>query len=410
MKILWLSNRVLSHEDTGSTGTWLFALSSALKGQKNVQLANITSSNVETIEYNEFDEVNQWIIPIKGIKKNGLPKRSIEKKILTLIKDFNPDIIHVWGTENYWGTITSKLANELPILVEIQGLKREIARHYGGNLTFIEKIKCIGLKELIKRDTIFHRLKNYNRWGKIETMIIKNHRFFSTHSDWAESKVYELNPNCCMFKNERLLRTEFYLSSSWTPQEEPFLFTSTGYSAPFKDLYTLIKAVEQLKKEFPAIKLFVAGALQLSGIRRDGYMNFILKEIKKRNLSDNITWLGPLSGESIIEFLKKSSVSIFPSFSESYGLALAESMAIGSPIVASYNGGYAYLGHDNKSVLFFPPGDASMCAFQIKRILKNKDLAIRLSKNARRLCFQRNAPSKIIKNQIDIYQLIIDKQ
>lgn len=406
MKILWLSTRVLSNEDNGSTGSWLYALVNAFKNSHYTGIGNITMDNVMDIQYDRFDNVEQWRIPFKAKKRNGLPIRKYRKSIIKIIRDFNPDIIHVWGVENYWGYVTKGLTKEFPILIEIQGLKRDIATVYSGDLSSFEKLKSTGIKELLKLDTIYNRRMEYKKWGLLEAEIIKSHIFFSTHSQWAEAKVKELNPECIMFKNERLLRTEFYSSNVWKPNNSFFIYTSAGYSAPFKGLLTLIKAVEIIRRKYPQILLNIAGGFQFDGIRRDGYIHFLKKYIQKFNIESNITFVGPLNGKGIVELLRRSSVAVFPSFVESYGLAMAECMAVGIPLVVAYNGGSSYLGRDNENALFFAPGDVAMCAFQIDKILSSNDISNYLSVNARRTCLERNAPEKILNNQISIYKKV----
>lgn len=408
MKILWLSNRKLSEIDTGGTGSWLYALAKVIITLDYVQFGNITSGAVSKVEYYKVGNFEEWLVPIKAERRNGLPRDKFLKVMLKLIIDFNPDLVHVWGVESYWGYLTQNLTKEYPVLIEIQGLKKYIAPVYGGELTIWERFKCIGIKEILKLDTIFHRMRKYKKWGIIETQIIRNHSFFSTHSTWAESKVKEMNPTCVMYKNERMLRPEFYSSKCWEDINSPIIYTSLGYPAPFKGLLTLVRAIEILIQKHHSVILYVAGRLHFEGIRRDGYIQFLHAYIREKGLLDYVRFVGPLNGAQIIELLQRSSVAVFPSYVESYGLVLAECMAIGVPLVAAFNGGYSYLGKDNETVLFFEPGDAPMCAFQIEKLLANKNLATLLSVNGRKTILKRNSPDDLISKQIMIYNEVIN--
>jgi len=403
MKVLWLSNRVVGKEDNAMSGSWIYALSKAIKKSTFSYIGNITMDNVHNIAHDNYEKFEQWRIPFKSRKRNGLPKNKYKKLIVKIIEDFNPDLIHVWGVENYWGYITKGLTKEFPVLIEIQGLMKDIAPQFAGDLKNKEKLRTIGIKELLKFDTIYNRGRKYKKWGSVEEDIIKTHNFFSTHSHWAEAKVKQINPHGVMFKNERLLRSEFY-NSKWDVNNSAQIFTSAGYAAPFKGLFTLIKSIEILKLKYPHIILNIAGGFQFKGIRRDGYIHFLKEYIKKNNIHNNVSFVGPLNAKEIVELLVNSSIAAFPSFVESYGLAFAECMAVGIPLVAAYNGGFSYLGRDNENVLFFPPGDVAMCAYQIDKILSNKDLANFLSANAREICLRRNTESDIVKNQISIYK------
>lgn len=406
MRILWLSNRSLS-KDNGKTGTWLLALSRKLAENENIILGNISIGSDVSTKNNNWDNINEWLIPSNGLNQGGLPNSKLKTEVNNIISDFKPDLIHVWGVENFWGALTMVLAEDIPVLLEIQGLKGEIAPVYYGGLNFWDKVKCFHLRELLTFKSIFSAKKKFEKWGKIEKSIIANHQFISTHSKWAEAKVKDINPHCEMFKNERLLRNEFYSTSRWEENGNKIIFTSLGYPAPFKGLFSLIKTFEKIVKRHPEAKLKIAGGFHLKGIKMDGYIRFITKEIEKRNLQNNIKWLGGLNSKGIIDELKESSISVFPSFNESYGQALAESMLMGVPTVASFNGGYSYLGKDEETILFYPAGDIEMCSLQIERLWKDKSLSESLSKNSRNFILKNNDPNKIFNKQVEIYKKLI---
>lgn len=405
MKILWFSNKMLGKDD-GTTGTWLLAMANQLQSISKLELCNVSLVNSNKIEYTHDENLCQWGIPNKHIDKNGLPNKLAKEKILKIIKSFDPDLIHVWGVETFWGTITAELDSK-PVLLEIQGIKGKIANQYYGSLNLIERSKCIGLKELITFQNIYIKKKNYRRWGKVESSIIKQHNHISIHSDWAKACVNEINPSCKIYRNQRLLRKEFYNADKWEDSNDVKIFTSLSYIAPFKGLYTLIKSLEIIKRDIKGVNLLIAGDIRTKGIRVDGYIRFIMNEIKKRDLFENVTWLGKLSANDLINQLRKSTLSVYPSYTESYGNALAESMLIGTPTVAAFNGGSSYLGKDEETVLFFQPGDYSMCAYQMKRILNNKNLRNYLSNNSRNRIISNNSQVDIINRQLDIYKSIL---
>ena len=125
-------------------------------------------------------------------------------------------------------------------------------------------------------------------------------------------------------------------------------------------------------------------------------------------MKSNIIWLGGQTGKDIAGELSRCSVAVFPSFIESYGITHVESMAVGTPCVCAYNGGYSYLGEDEKTTLFFPPGDHIMCAFLIQRLLSDKRLSESLSNRARSDTLKRNDKLKILSNQLDIYKKVLN--
>ena len=58
------------------------------------------------------------------------------------------------------------------------------------------------------------------------------------------------------------------------------------------------------------------------------------KQIKENNLMNNILYIGVLSHEEVYELLKKSLVFCFSSHMERAGIAVAEAMYCGLPVIA----------------------------------------------------------------------------
>lgn len=409
MKILWFSNKFLQLQDNGITGTWLNALSEKLANTDQIQLGNITAGNVRNLERSDFGRIKQWVVPGSAkINKNGLPNNKIINFYLTAINDFKPDLIHVWGSESYSGLITARKLTTLPTLLEIQGSKASIARVYNGYLSIYEQILSIGIREILRKSTIFQQKKKFTKWTEFEDEIMSNHINISAPSKWMEAQVTAINPKAILFKNEIILRDLFYTCKKWQFSGKPTIFMSAAYSAPFKGFHIAIRAILILKKKYPDIQLRIAGFHKIKGIRRDGYINLVRKEIKRSNLDTNVIWLGALDGSQIVNELTNCSVVLLPSYIESYGLAHAEAMAVGSPCVCSFNGGSAYLAEDEKTSLFFPPGDYIMCSYQIERLLKDEVLAQSISGLARNKILLRNDPEKIVNQQIQIYRKILN--
>ena len=97
-----------------------------------------------------------------------------------------------------------------------------------------------------------------------------------------------------------------------------------------------------------------------------------------------------------------------PTFVESYGVALAEAMLLGVPTVVSFTGGTSFLARDEESALFFPPGDVEMCAYQAERLIKERDLAERLSCQARNIAQVRHDPKQVLQRQLTTYHQVLE--
>ncbi len=408
MRLLWFSNVIMDDVDKGATGTWLYALANKFADSGDVELGNITQGNVAELTRQDFGPIRQWIVPSKAKSgKNGLPREHFIADIVEAVEDFQPDLVHIWGTEGFWGLLTARNIVKTPALLEMQGLKRAIARYFSGDLTTLESLKCIGIKEILRGSTIFQSRRNFRKWGRFDREIISKHKYVSTQSKWMEAQVIDIKGSCRLFRNDRVLREPFYKADPWKYSGVPTVFFASAYPAPFKGLHIAVRALATLKSLFPNIKLRVAGLHRRTGIRRDGYVAWVNREIHRLGLDSHITWLESLSAPRIVEELHKCSALIVPSFIESNSIILAEAMLLGIPTAVSYAGGMSSRAQDEETALFFSPGDEKMCAYQLARLLSDRELAERLSHRAREIAFVRSDPKRIVQHHLETYRQVL---
>ncbi len=411
IRILWLSNKVHSNRDSGATGTWLDAMADGLLESGQVELANIAIGSVRDMTRSDCGLVQQWLIPIGAKpKRNGLPAGRHVAGILKAVEEYRPDLVHIWGTESFWGLLSARKLIRGPALLEMQGLKTAIAKVYAGGLSFREQLACIGVKEVLRCSPIWQGQKRFQRWGRFEREIIRGHQFVTVQSDWLESQIRAINPRGNVLRNEFALRKEFLEAQPWQPQDEKRIFCSVGYPSPFKGGHVAIRALALLKPVYPGVQLHIAGAIQRPGLRQEGYVAWLNREARRLGVEDHLHWLGLLPAQGIVAEIQHCAAVLLPTFVEGYCLALAEAMLLGAPCVVSFVGGTSYLARDDVSALFFPPGDAAMCAYQVERVLTDKALAQRFSSQARAVAMKRNDPIKVVSQQLDIYREIISKK
>jgi glycosyltransferase involved in cell wall biosynthesis len=408
MKILWLSNTVLSDSDSGTSGTWLGALLKGLVESGSIELANIAMGTVATLTKQDCGPVRQWVIPaVQKLGQNGLPPEQQIDDIISAVREFGPDLVHVWGTECFWGLLTARNFIHQVALLEMQGLKFTIVPVFAGGLSVKEQMKCTGIKELVRSSSIWQGRKRFEMWAAFEKEIISGHKNIGVQSKWVDAQVQSINSHCMTFHCDLLLRKLFYSATKWNYTGNEQIFCSAAYPAPFKGLHVAIRALALLRNKIPNVTLRIAGGLSAKGIRQDGYISWLKREIKKFGLESNVVWLGALDATRIISELHSSAVALIPSYVESYCMALAEAMMLGVPSVTTYTGGTTFLAKDEDTALFYSPGDEAMCAYQLERVLTDRALGARLSSAARESAVKRHDPEKITSHYLHLYRQII---
>nr|MBP6930382.1 glycosyltransferase family 4 protein [Patescibacteria group bacterium] len=138
------------------------------------------------------------------------------------------------------------------------------------------------------------------------------------------------------------------------------------------------KGVEYLIKAAPKIdgEVFVVGG---------GDDTDRLKEIVKRRNIKNVHITGYIKNRDFfIQFYKRANVFVFPSiWDEPLGLVALEAMACGTPVVASRKGGIPLAVKDGYNGYLVKAKSSKQIADKVNKILANKALQEKLSKNAR---------------------------
>ena len=104
------------------------------------------------------------------------------------------------------------------------------------------------------------------------------------------------------------------------------------------------------------------------------------KRLQQQYAADTrVTWLGRISDEDKIGYLKGSALFCAPSLhGESFGVVLIEAMAAGTPVVASALDGYRNVATNEVDSLLCEPGDVPELAATLRRLLDDDSLADRI--------------------------------
>lgn len=407
-KILWLSNFAFSEVNIKATGTWLIAMGDAMVKSGKVDLYNITYEGGKTFDSKNYMGITQWVIPNERTS-NGMPSGKVIEFIRQKENEIQPDLIHIWGTEHYWGMLNVKKILVAPVLLEIQGLLSVYEKVFYGGLTNKELVECIGVKEILLPQRLYYfRHRIFKQKGKFEQFIISQSKNIAVQSEWVNTHIRIINPHANIYRTDIILRKQFYNAAKWNANPvSQIIFTSSSGSNIYKGLHVVFRALATLATSHPKVVLHVAGSIKYDSYFQDGYTTWLLKLAKELKIENRIVWLGPLDEREMVTQLQKASVCVIPSFIETYCVALAEAMMIGTPCVVSYAGAMPELAVHGSSALFFPIDDAAVCSTQMEAILSNNAFARQMSLEAIKTTEIRNDPEKILNLQLDIYEKVI---
>lgn len=171
---------------------------------------------------------------------------------------------------------------------------------------------------------------------------------------WDYAHVLAINPDVRYHRVGETLRNIFY-NHKWeyakcTPHS---IFVSQA-SYPIKGLHFLLRAAAIVKREYPDIRIRVAGEdiISKSPIRLSGYGKYLKHLIRNLNLEDNVAFIGLRDEEEMLAEYLNANVFALPSVIENSPNSLGEAMQLGMPCVASICGGTPEIAGMNADVLY----------------------------------------------------------
>jgi len=133
-----------------------------------------------------------------------------------------------------------------------------------------------------------------------------------------------------------------------------------GRMVPVKGLDTLLAACELLRQRGQDFQLCLIG---------DGPLLASLEaEVRQRGLSDYVKFIGPIAHDQLGPWFQAADVTVLPSRSEGIPNVLLESLACGTPFVASSVGGIPEIA-DHAAARLVPPNDPQQLAAALEAAL-----------------------------------------
>jgi len=169
------------------------------------------------------------------------------------------------------------------------------------------------------------------------------------------------------------------------PCERMLLFV--GRIEPLKGLDTLIEAISLMRERGELEKL--PFCLSIIGGDPEGGTEYFDQEMArlqdlrdKYGLEELVTFLGKRSQDTLPYYYSAAEAVVVPSQYESFGMVALESMACGTPVVASQVGGLAYLVQDGITGYTVPANEPGALAERLTALLRDDGLRHHLGMRA----------------------------
>lgn len=339
---------------------------------------------------------------------------SLEESLGAIIKDFEPDMIHIFGTE-YPHTLACVRAFGHPerTLIGIQGLCSAIADVYMADLPYsVQRKKTF--RDILKKDGLLDQQAKFSKRGTYEKEALSLVGHVTGRTDFDREMTKQFAPNAKYHFMNETLRAEFY-HDTWSIDkvERYSLFLSQG-NYPVKGLHYVIDILPEIIEEFEETVVYVAGDVITAHdsikdkIKLSGYGKFLLNQIKKNKLTDHVKFVGRLQSDKMCARFLKSHIFLCPSAIENSPNSVGEAMLLGVPVVSADVGGVHNLVEDGRDGMLYPKDKPKRLKDSILRIFEDDKLAVFLSSNAKAHALRTHDPDTNYRRLLDIYHVIVN--
>jgi glycosyltransferase involved in cell wall biosynthesis len=339
---------------------------------------------------------------------------SIENRFHAILEDFNPDIVHIFGTEfPHCLAMLRAFGNPDRTLLGIQGLCGRIAEEYMADIP-LEVQTSATFRDKLKEDSLLQQQEKFRIRGEHERESILLAGNITGRTDFDKEETSKINPNARYFKMNETMRPTFYKGKWEEKKATPHsIFMSQG-DYPLKGFHFMLMAMPAILEKYPDAHLYVAGNNIIGRgkskypyfLRASAYSKYIKSLISLNKLKKKVTMVGMLDEEGMKSQLLSSSVYVCPSVLENSSNTLAEAMLLGVPCVAAKVGGLPSVMQENKDGIFFERGNVDKLAESILEIWDEPVISGVYSDNARSHARISHDPDKNYQRLLEIYSRI----
>ena len=384
MNILYICNEY-PPAPHGGTGVFVKTIAERL-AQKGHQIYVFgVYPNLSSTTQSKENEVTIIKAPLrkeKGFTAVFKLRRSFAKEVKAIVKKYKIDLVEV-PDSNAWFLFFNL---PVPVCIRLHNGERYFTKELNksrGRLTwlieqlsFLRKDKIIAVSEFIKRKFAAHFLLLP---GKVK-----------------KSSVIYNGIDLALFPSHPIPFEE---------RSKRILFAGT--LKPIKGIDKLIEAFASITESIPDYELWIYGnSIKIEG---KAYKDILIEQCGIQNLvGKKIFFHEGVPYENLIAVYSASSICVFPSLAESFGLVAIEAMAAFTPVIYTQNAtGREIIKHETEGFLVNPTDSKAIAAAILKLVNMDDHEKLFLIENARAKVESKFTIEKCIDDSMILYKSLI---
>ncbi len=405
MKVLWLClflpeqvAKKLNIEGSVKEG-WITGALSRMSADHSLSLAIAYPTTSEAHECREDVMLtDRFMVACFGFREDTIhPENydaSMEDRLDKIVREYAPDIIHVFGTEYGHTLAMVNVINRMEesgkapkLLIGLQGIISRCGEEYECGLS-AAVVNRNTFRDIIKKDNIRCAKEKFIKRGELERMALSKAGHVTGRTAFDREMSLQLNPDVIYHHMNETLREPFY-KGAWCLADcrRHSIFMSQG-DYPLKGLHIMLEAMPLIIRKYPDAKLIVSGANITAytsikdRLKISSYGRYLREIIAANNLWDHVEFTGRLGSDEIKQQYLNCHTYVCASSVENSPNSMGEAMLLGVPVVASRAGGIPSMIEDGREGLLFESMDSTMLAECIDRIWSDDGLAVELGAHA----------------------------
>lgn len=412
MRVLWFSiTPGLLGKDPNNAGGWIESLERIVMKRTDVDLGVVFEAKSSGYGFSVLqDGVKYYPINITRNKKqkriDKYTYKEIDPLILNeckkIILDFNPDIIHIFGSEWCYGLLYKY--TKIPIIIHMQGswppYRNAIYPPGFSREDFI-------LKNILQPRKLFHffRSEHLSKERALrEEEILSNTKYFFGRTRWDKALVSLYSPNAKYFYCSEALRLSFIEHNiRWSLKNRGIMSLVTtcgGHS--LKGLDTILKTAKLLVERFSGPFCWRLLGPTVAN------MEIYEKKIGITCASVNVLPMGNQNESVVKETLVDSDIYVHTAYIDNSPNAVCEAQYIGMPVISTNVGGVSSLFSKRYDEDFLvPANDPYFMASSIISLFADKKKMLELATDNYNFARERHDCGNIEKDLFYAYNSIL---
>jgi len=166
----------------------------------------------------------------------------------------------------------------------------------------------------------------------------------------------------------------------------------------------LLKAMMELQAELEEYEVVLCG-----NVDDPKYFAELSETVSRRQLR-KVSLMQKVPRDNFVRLLSSSTILLHPSAQENSPMVIAEAMAAGIPVVAARVGGIPEMLEDRTEGLLFDQDDFDGFLRQLRRVLTDESLRVRLSTRAAQCARERFCPESVATRTVAVYRILLDER